>query len=268
LVFTPALTGVGNIMQTRGPAVALASYMSEASGVPVAAFVPTDYGATLQGLARGRYDIVYLPGPFLVKAQAELGVVPAFAVSANGALTETGLIIVGADSGIADLGDLADKSVGAADLESGTGWVMPAAALKEAGVNALIDLEVHFTGTDPENVVAVLNNELDAAFVSASALEDPAVAEADPDAAEKLTVLAEFPNVPIGGIVFAADVDEADQEALVAALSATEVAEVVDAEGNPALAGLGWDGLVPADEVDFSALAEAASTLGMIKSSE
>lgn len=268
LVFTPALTGVSDIMAVREPALALADYIAETSGVPVTVFVPTDYGATMQGLERGRYDIAYLPGPFLVKAQAELGAIPAFSVSANGAVTETGLIVVAADSGLEELTDLAGKSVGAANLESGTGWVMPAAALKDAGVNALIDLDVFFAGTDPENVLAVLDGELDAAFISAAALADPAVLEADAEAAEKLTILAEFPEVPIGGIVFGGNVDEAAQAALIDALGAPELAGAVDAEGNLLLAGLGWDGLVPADEVDYSALTEAATAIGMIKRGE
>lgn len=268
LVFTPALTGVSNIMQVRGPAVALADYIAESSGVPITVFVPTDYGATMQGLERGRYDIAYLPGPFLVKAQAELGAIPAFSVSANGAVTETGLIVVAADSGIEELADLEGKSVGVADLESGAGWVMPAAALKAEGINALIDLDVYFTGTDPENVLAVLDGELDAAFISAAALVDPAVLEADAEAAEKLTILAEFPDVPVGGIVFGANMDETVRAVLSEALGAPELAEAVDAGGNLLLAGLGWDELVLVDEVDYSALTEAATATGMIKRGE
>jgi len=268
LVFTPMLTGVSNIMQTRGPALALTDYLSATSGVPMKPFVPTDYGATLQGLRRGVYDVVYLPAPFYVKAQAELGAVGAVAVSVSGAPTTTGLIVVAADSEIATLDDLVGKAVGAADLENAAGWMMPAAALKAAGINPLADLDVYFTGTDPENVLAVLNGELDAAFISAIALDDPAVLEAAPDVAEQVTILAEFPDIPIGVLAFRADLDPADQAALLAALTDPTLAEATDAEGNSLLAGLGWDGLVPVETLDFSALTDAALTLGMIKAAD
>ena len=268
LVFTPMLTGVSNIVETRGPALALTGYLSATSGIPMQPFVPTDYGATLQGLRRGVYDIVYLPAPFYVKAQAELGAVGAVAVSVSGAATTTGLIVVAADSEIATLDDLVGKAVGAADLENAAGWLMPAAALKAVGINPIADLDVYFTGTDPENVLAVLNGDLDAAFINAGAFSDPKVLEAAPDVANQITILAEFPDIPIGVLAFRADLDPADQAALLDALTAPELAEATDAEGNSLLAELGWDGLVPVDTLDFSALTDAATTLGMIKTAD
>lgn len=268
LIFTPALAGVSTFGETRGPASSFAAYLADATGLPVETFVPTDYGVTLSGLGNGRYDIVYLPAPFYVKARAETDVTPGLAVSVNGDTTQTGLIVVAADSDIDELADLQGQRVGAANLDNAASWTLPAAALMDAGVNPFRDINAQFTGSDAESLIAVLNGDLDAAFVLDSSLQDEQLLQADPDAADNFTVLAEFTDAPIGVIVYGPHLDAATQEAVTAALTAPELAQATTDDGDSLLAALGWDALVPADDADFTHVYTAAASLGMIPAIE
>jgi len=258
LVFTPPITGVSDFVAAREPASQFASRLGQAAELPVRAFVPTDYGNALLGIQEGEFDIVYLPAPFFVKAQAEMGVEPGFSVLVDGSPTETGLILVRADNDIQSVADLAGQRIAAANLDSTAGWVAPAAALQAAGVNPLTDVDAHFTGSDVDSIHELLAGEADAAFVRARALEDEALLENTPDVAEQVRTLAEFADMPIGIIAFAPELEDEQVTAIQAALS--ELGETDAAM----LELYGWDGLAPADEIDLSAVQEAAQTLGLI----
>jgi len=268
LVFTPPVTGASAFAAMRIPASAFATFVSEASGVPVVTFATTDYGNTLLGLEKGEYDIVYLPAPLMVKAAAEVGAMPVYNVVVGGDAKQSGQIVVPADSEVSELSELAGKLIGAANLDSAAAWTLPAAALKEAGVNPFRDIDAQFTDSDAASILGVLAGELDAAFVLSGAMEDEAVLAEAPDAAERLKVLAEYEGVPVGAIAIRAGLAEADVEALKAAFGDAGLVNAMDEEGNSVLGGMGWEGLVPAAEGDYAAVYEAAATLGMIPATE
>jgi len=268
LVFAPPLAGVSAFAETRAPAEQFANYLSEATGLAIRAFVPTDYGNTLLGLKRGEYDIVYLPAALYVKAHTELGVLPGFHVMSGGKSTEKGVILVRADSGLETLAGLEGKKIAAFEPDSAAGWVLPAAALKQAGVDPLMDADVRFEASDADSIVKVLQGDANAAFARAAALEDKKVLEADPEAGTKLKALAEFEDASIGLIAFRKGLTKAQLDKIKAALQQIESSGATGkaAEGNevPLLALFGWDGLAPAKDDDFKDVQNAAQALGMV----
>ncbi|GIV75614.1 MAG: hypothetical protein KatS3mg050_0008 [Litorilinea sp.] len=269
LVFTPPLTGVSGFTSGREAAEQFAAHLAEASGLTITAFVPTDYGNTLLGLEQGSYDVVYLPAGFYVKARATLGVVPGYQVQVNGSTTQKGIILVAADSSIQSLEDLAGKRIAAGDLDSAASWIVPAAALKQSGVDPFGDVETFFEANDVSSVQRLLDGKVDAALVAASVLEDAKLLEANPDLAERVRTLAEFDNVPIGVIAYRGGLHDDQIAALnqgLAALAASPPT-VTDADGNERslLSLMGWDGLVPAQEDAFAPVYDAARLLGMIQ---
>lgn len=256
LVFTPPLAGVGAFDKVRGQATDLTTYLAGATGIPMRAFVPNDYGETMRGIRAGDYDVIYLPAPFYVKAVQEYGVTGIMAVSANGATVQKGLILTLADSDIASLADLAGQSVAAGELESASAWVLPAAALADAGVNPFTDIDLQITGADVDSLIVLLDGKASAVFVDASALTNAKVLEKAADVADQVKILAQFDNIPIGGIVLRQGVTDEQSAAIVAALAAADA---------DLLAGLGWDSLMPADQVNFGPVTAAARTIGMIE---
>lgn len=260
LTFTPPLTSVSGFVKGREPAEKFAAYLADKSGLAVQAFVPTDYGNTLLGLEQGEYDIVFLPTPFYVKARAKLGLKPGFSVKVNGSTTEQGLILVRADSDIETLSDLKGKIIGAADLESAAGWVVPAAALRKANVDPFTDIDAQFEADDASSIIDLLEGNLDAVFVRPSALTNEKVLEADPDVADKVRTLAEFNDLSIGVIAFRKGLDDNQVKALTAALEAAK-------DDQALLEPFGWDGLVLLQDDSLTSVQEAAQVLGMVPAS-
>lgn len=265
LTFIPPLLGASQFPQMRGPAQQLAAYLTQQSGIKVGVFVPTDYGNTLLGLKDWKYDIAYLPAGLYPRAEAELGVTPAFLVVVNGSPTEDSAIWVKADSGINSLVDLRGKTIAAAEPSSAAGWVLPAAELKRAGVDPISDVSVNFRAVDADSLVDLLTGKADAAFAPYSALENKAVVDAG--GASQLKALKEFKGVPIGVIVYNKTVLPYQATKLRGALGASAGAMGKDAKGNaiPLLQVFGWSGLVAAQPSDFDVIRASAKELGMIQ---
>ncbi len=141
--------------------------LEQRMGVPVEMYPASDYAGVMQGLLAGQLDIaglgpvgyagIYLQDPeavepVLVNAQVD------------GTLGYYAVIVVRADSGIETIEDLQGKSLAWADPNSSSGYLYPKAELELAG----IDIDEHFSqtgfsGGHEQGVVAVLNNQYDAA---------------------------------------------------------------------------------------------------------
>ena len=76
-----------------------------------------------------------------------------------------GEVIVRADSNIQSLADLKGKKIATLSPNSASGYIYPVAEMKDAGINPTTDCTIVTVNDIPSEITAVLNGQVDAAFV-------------------------------------------------------------------------------------------------------
>jgi len=214
--------------------------------------VAQDYADLLSRLLVGRSHIAWMPP--LVHARATLsGATLAAVCERDGSFTYRSALLVRADSPYRTLRDLAGARFAWVDPSSAAGYVFPRLELVRAGLDPDIGFPSEkFHGTVASAADAVSEDRADvcACFVSSSAADDHATADAEVRAAmglraDRLRVLHVTDAIPPDGIVVAPTVDDATREALTQAVLALNL----DDRGRAALKSLfGADSLASATE--------------------
>lgn len=73
--------------------------------------------------------------------------------------------MVRADSGLNKLTDLKGKNIATLSPNSASGYIYPVAELKDAGIDPTADTKMTTVNDIPSEITAVLNKQMDAAFV-------------------------------------------------------------------------------------------------------
>ncbi len=148
----------------------------ELLGVPVKLFPAADYAGVLEGLKGGTLDYadlgsagyagVYLDAPEAVEPLVTKE-------QTDGSIGYYSVMVVKADSDIQSVDDMKGKSLGFADPNSTSGFLVPATFLPQQGY----ELEGHFgetkfAGGHEQGVLAVLNGEVDGAVTWTSNVGD------------------------------------------------------------------------------------------------
>ena len=109
----------------------------------------------------------------------------------EGQLTNTfkGEILVRADSGLNELTDLKGKKIATLSPNSASGYIYPVAEMKDAGVDPTTEATLTTVNDIPSEITAVLNGQMDAAFVFEGARNVFASSFADNDLFKELKVL-------------------------------------------------------------------------------
>lgn len=128
----------------------------------------TSYAALIEAQHAGQVDIgVY--GPFsyasAVDSGVELSAVAAAAASAEDSATYRSLGVVGADSGVGDLAELAGHEVCFVDQVSTSGYLYPAAGLISAGVDPHTDITPVFAGGHDAVAISVADGTCTGGFI-------------------------------------------------------------------------------------------------------
>jgi phosphonate transport system substrate-binding protein len=159
-------------VETQGVMLArlrpLAEYMEKKLGVRVEAFSATDYAGVVQALSAGQIQLgriggaAYAAGYIDSKGAIEPLVMN---VDADGGKGYHSVLIVRSDSPHKSIADLKGKSLAWADPNSTSGYLVPNAALRDAG----IDPQKHFgrtvfSGGHEQSVLGVLKGNFDSAF--------------------------------------------------------------------------------------------------------
>lgn len=163
-----------NIEEALAGVEPLRVYLEETLGVRTVLITGTSYNAVIEAMAANRADAIEV-GPFAYLLAAEVAQAEAIAVasySVNVDLEEVpgyfSLMFTKKGSGITTIADLAGRSFGFTDPASTSGYLVPA-------TDILIDQEftdpaeiedfaaVSFTGNHPAAVLAVSNDNLEAA---------------------------------------------------------------------------------------------------------
>jgi phosphonate transport system substrate-binding protein len=215
----------------------------------------------LASLAAGaKPDAIVAPPQSYLVAHEDYGYEVALAgMQSGGDVVYAGEIIVGANTGIASLSDVAGKSVCWPSTSSMSGFKVPRLMLLAEGLNPQTDLgEETEAGSHAEVVRAVYLGYCEVGATYAGASET--LADEFPDVLDKVLVIAESPPIPSVSLSFAAGVPEEVQAAVIAGYRA--VAERDDGAEAVQMAYY-WHGVEEADDSLFDPLRDLIDAAGM-----
>jgi len=203
-------------MQIKASADEVADFLSRELGMPVQAFVPTDYSATVQAMVSGRADVAYLSAvPFLL-ARRDAGATLLLAeerVDAQGTPRSDydSVLVVRQDSPLENIDDLianaSEIRMVFTSPTSTSGFVMPYRrfvneGLIQPGQSVQSELQRAFRshaygGSYALALQQVINGQGDVAAVSFYTVEgDSALRYLQPEELAQLRILARTPGVP------------------------------------------------------------------------
>ena len=179
-----------------------AEYLSKALDKEVSVTLATDYSTIVEAMASGQVDIGVMPPAAYVQAK-DMGAAEAILTSQIGDMDlETGLpiegklsntfkgeVLVKADSDIKELKDLKGKKIATLSPNSASGYIYPVAEMKDAGIDPTTDSTLTTVNDIPSEMTAVLNGQVDAAFVFEGARNVFGSAFSDKDLFKELRVL-------------------------------------------------------------------------------
>lgn len=211
-------------------AAPLQRYLEQALGRPVRMIVPESYAEALAALRDGRVDAAML-GEVASRQGQERGVVEPLVAPAGDDQrqpTYTSVIITRIDSGIHDIAGLRGGIVGLVDEQSTSGYLVPRAMVREAGLDPDTEITTRLLGRHRLVVNAVIAGELTAGAVHESQLRPPSL-ERGPEFA-RLRVLARSQPIPLGPLVIRSTLDQETRARLTSALLRVHEADPAAAE--------------------------------------
>ncbi len=253
LAFVPS----GEAPEIIASAETVADLLSEKTGYVIEGSVATSYSAVIEAMGAGKAHVGTLATFAYLLANEKYGVDVALVSVRYGSPYYKGQIIVGADTGITKIEDLAGKTMCWVDAASTSGYIIPRIMLKAAGVDPDTDLAQQIeAGSHPNVVLAVYSGDCDAGATYIDARGT--IEDENPDVNEKVVVIAESDEIPNDGLQFIKDFPADMREEIVNAfleIMATE--EGAEAMG----AAYGWDEVAEKDDSfydPFRATLEAA----------
>jgi phosphonate transport system substrate-binding protein len=145
-----------------------ADYLEKKLGVKIEVFTASDYAGIVQALSAGQIHLGRMGGAAYAAGYIDSkgGIEPlVMNVEPNGGKGYHSVLIVRSDSPYKTIDDLKGKSLAWADPNSTSGYLVPNASLRDAG----IDPQKHFgrtlfSGGHEQSVLGVLKGNLDSAF--------------------------------------------------------------------------------------------------------
>jgi phosphate/phosphite/phosphonate ABC transporter binding protein len=197
---------------------ALAAYLEQRLGRTVRVVVEPSYAATAESLRASRVDAAMLGELATLRGQETAGIEPlVIPVDDDGQLpTYQSVVVTRIDSGVHDLAALRGASLGLVDEQSTSGYLVPRAMLREAGLDPDADIEMRLFGRHRAVVEAVIAGEVVAGATHSSRLRPPSL-DRGPDYA-RLRVIATSRPIPRGPLVVRADLPADLRQQLVTAL--------------------------------------------------
>src|SRR4051794_36431740 len=208
----------------------LAAYLERALGRRVRVVVEPSYAATVEALRAGRVDVAMVGELASLRGQEGGGVEPLVVpIAEDGqAPTYQSVVVTRIDSGIHDLAALRGTTIGLVDEQSTSGYLVPRAMLREAGIDPDRDLTVRLYGRHRAVIEAVLAGEVVAGATHSSRIRPPTLEQGAEYA--RLRVVASSRPIPRGPLVVRADLPADTRQALVEALLSIHEADPAAAE--------------------------------------
>ena len=174
------LLGGENDSDRLGRYDAYAKLIEETFGVPVKLFPAADYAGVIQAFGAKQIELASMGSSGYAGAWLDTNgnVEPlVVAIENDGSISYRSVMVVRADSGIADLAAMKGRTLAWADPNSTSGYLIPRSELKKAGVDpepGRYFSKTGFGGGHEQAVVAVLQKQYDGAATWASGIGDPA----------------------------------------------------------------------------------------------
>lgn len=152
--------------------------LEETFGVPVRLFQSSDYAGVVQAFVGRHIEMASMsPAAYAAAWMESNGNVEPFLVTqeADGSTSYIAVMYTRADSGITSLEQMRGRSIAWADPNSASGYLIPRAALRAAGINPDTFFgRSGFAGGHEQAIVAVLGRQYDAGVTWASGIGDEA----------------------------------------------------------------------------------------------
>ena len=148
--------------------------------MPARLFPAADYAGVIQAFGAKQIEIASMGSSGYAGAWLDTNgnVEPlVVAVESDGSISYRSVLVVRADSGIADLAGMKGRTLAWADPNSTSGYLIPRSELKKAGIDpepGKYFSKTGFGGGHEQAVVAVLQKQYDGAATWASGIGDPA----------------------------------------------------------------------------------------------
>jgi len=244
----------------------LAKALSTALGCSVQVNVTTDYAAETEAMRAKQLEIAEFPpfGYVLAKDRAGLVPVATFGNTAGQVSTATAGIAVLATSPVTDLKGLAGHSVAFTAPTATSGHLLPAAGLKQAGIDPNTGITPVYLGTHTAVYQALLNNRVDAAELASTQISAAKAAGAyDPSKIRMLWNSAPSPSDPI---VVRADLTPEFRQRLTQALLHLDFTSLPPDARDFFANTVQARAFVPADDSTYASVREVVATLGLTAS--
>ncbi len=168
------ILGGENEADRMGRYGAYARLIEETFGVPVRLFQATDYSGVVQSFTGRHIELASMsPAAYAAAWMDSNGNVEPFLVTqeADGSTSYVAVMYVRADSGITSLEGMRGKSMAWADPNSASGYLIPRAALRAAGISPESYFgRTGFAGGHEQAIVAVLGRQFDGGVTWASGI--------------------------------------------------------------------------------------------------
>lgn len=245
----------GQVDQTLAGAHELDDLM-EAQGVVLDSSIAVSYAAAIDALCSGQADIVWMaPLSYVVAKDKCPDSQLLFTSLRFGSKAYNGQILVGADSGIDKLEDLAGKTIAFTDPASASGYLYPIALLEQHGVKPG---RTFFAGSHPAAALALVRGEADAAATVADIRNE--LEQDVPDIKQTTRVLALTEDIPNDTITASPKVSPESVASYKKALLDVTSSKA----GEKALYAIyGWEGIAEGDDTMFEPLRQAVAALGI-----
>ena len=254
-----------NVQQVAQNAQPIVEILHKELGMEVEPFVATDYTGVVEALRARKLDIAFLSPASYVLAKNEANIQVVLKSHRKGSASYYAAIITRADSGIATLKDLRNKTFAFGDPLSTTGHIIPRKMFLENGIDPAKDFKhLIYSGGHDATVLAVLNRKVDAGATFANFTDGKDAAWIqylkNPEEQKQIRAIAYSDPIPADNLVLRADLDPA---------LGNKVREVFlalsrHAAGQKMLRDLYQiDGFVPATDQDYESVREAFKIAGI-----
>lgn len=253
LGFVPSLEA-DKIADTAKP---MAAFISRELGIPVETFTSTNYVGLVEAMGSGKVDIGSLAPLAYVLANDQNGARILLKTSRKGALTYHAMFIARANSGITRIEQARGKRMAFVDPASASGYLFPAAYLKNLGYDPEnFFSQTIFAGSHDNAVRAVYNGDVDVAVCYDDARNK--LEKTLRDVKQKVVKIGQSEEIPNDTISVRKDMDPV----LAQRIKAAFLKYAKDDEGRKTLMELyEIDGLAEALDSDYDVVRRTAKAM-------
>ena len=266
MAFVPS-SDSAKILATGQP---LGDLLGKLTGLKFEVSVPTSYAAVIEAMGSGKVDVAWLAPFSYVLAKDKFGAEVIAGTVRAGSKTYVSQIITHVESGVNTLEDLKGKKFAFVDSASASGFLYPAALLKEKGFDPKTYFsEVVNAGGHDKVVIAVYNKQVAGGATFGRSSMDPNAPLTDararvtstlPDVLQKVKIIAETDPIPNDTVSVRKGLDKAIIDKLKTGL--LQIGKEPD--GKKLLGDLYQiDGLTETTDADYEPIRRKAQLVGL-----